>query len=166
MNDNKKFKILWAVIGILLVLNIGIILWITLLPPRHPLPQNQPAVLFLEKELGFNDKQKESYRILREGHFEQINAIQQELRKMKEAFFDLLKNPEPSELEVEELSKQIAQKTSDIDKNTFRHFQQVRKLCTADQQTKFDKIIGEVLKRMGRPGHPNRPGDGPPPPRE
>jgi hypothetical protein len=42
----------------------------------------------------------------------------------------------------------------------FRHFQEIRALCTSEQQQKFDRIIQDLLHQQGRRGMPP-----PPPPR-
>jgi hypothetical protein len=83
--------------------------------------------------------------------------------------------------------KQAADKASavetQLDLLTFKHFQQIRNLCTPTQKAKFDTIIKTVVKMMGpsqqrpqgppprgmqqgeRPnGPPQLDGEGPPPP--
>ena len=49
------------------------------------------------------------------------------------------------------------------DRITFVHFQKVRALCRPDQQTKFDEVIGEVLKMMANNNKmPPKQAEGPP----
>ena len=51
MKENNKYRILWVAIGLLLVLNIGLLVWVTFFSNGSP---SQPKRLFLEKELKFD----------------------------------------------------------------------------------------------------------------
>ncbi len=116
---------------------------------------------FLVKELGFDAIQQEKLQELITDHRKQVMDIRKHNRAAKDAFFALLKEPEVGDSLLEQSARKATAFDQQLDMITFRHFQQVRKLCTAAQKEKFDAIIQEVLS-MGAPppGNPH----GPPPP--
>ncbi len=50
-------------------------------------------------------------------------------------------------------------KQGELDRITFRHFQDLKKICNKEQQKKLMKLVHNIL---GPPQHPRM--DGPPPP--
>lgn len=170
MKENNKYQMLWIAIGLLLVLNIGLLAWFTFFSQKaqnvHPRQR-----LFLEKELSFDAKQAESYRLLRQTHAKQINQLREQVKMLKEAYYKDLTQTNISDEVLRTKAVAIEAKMVDADVLTFRHFQQVRQLCTPEQQKRFDEIIIDLLHSIERPGggpppprEGHRPMDGPPPP--
>lgn len=171
MNSSFQYRYLWLVILGLLLLNLGLLGWIWLSPQNHPRTGQSPAD-FLEKELDFTTKQKEQYRLLREGHHSKVKTLRDSVRQMKKQFFEQL-GKSMTDSAIEQVTADMAKKVTLLDKITFQHFRDVRQICTPSQQQKFDEIIDEMLHRMaagseGRGGLPPQDGSphGGPPPRE
>lgn len=162
MKDTNKFRALWVAVIALVVLNIGMMTWFTFFAHRPGPPQR----LYLEQELSFDEKQKESYRVMRDEHFMKARSIREQVKMMKEAFFKSMADSSITEEELRKKALNISTKASELELLTFKHFQQVRQICTPEQKEKFDEIIEEVLRSMDRQGPP--PGrehpEGPPPP--
>lgn len=125
---------------------------------------------YLVAELQLNTRQQQQFDSLRKGHFEQMKKDREEMRDLKDAFFGQLTRGKGND--EKGVAQQIGSLQSQIDLNTFNHFAALRSLCTEEQKKKFDEIIGDVLRNMGRgpgggppphepPGPP--PGEGPPP---
>jgi periplasmic protein CpxP/Spy len=110
---------------------------------------------YLVRELNLNVAQQRHFDSLRQGHFEQMQRDREEMRKLKDAFFGQLKNA--GDTIPAALAQEIGAVQARIDLNTFHHFAALRRICTDEQQKKFDDIIQNVLKNLGRPGPP--PGD-------
>lgn len=174
----------WCV-GILVVLNIALLVnsWRKpgmMHPPPHP-PRHAegggPAKMIIE-ELKFSAEQVKQFEELKRSHQSSIRELNDKGREIRHAYFELLKSDEVDQKHVDELSSAIASNQKEIEKVTFDHFKDVRKLCNTDQKKHFDEIIGDILRHMaggGRgpmpPPHPNGPegppmppGDGPPHP--
>lgn len=115
---------------------------------------------FITEELKLDSAQQFTYKKLREEHQAAVRPLQDSIRNAKDSFFDLLQQENIAETTVQEYSKKIADLEQQRDVFTFKHFQKLRAICNKEQQTKFDKIIREVLRRMAGPK--KRPG--PPPP--
>ena len=168
MKENSKYRILWVAIGLLLALNIGLLAWITFFSQNNQLP---PKRLFLERELKFDESQSETYRILRQEHSQQMRALRENVRSMKEAFYEALPQSNISDEVLKVKAVAIESKMVDADVLTFKHFQKVRQMCTPQQQEHFDEVIIDLIRSIERPGGPpprdgnrrNRPPfDGPP----
>lgn len=156
MKENNKYRMLWVAIGLLVVLNIGLLAWFTFFSQSNPL---QPKRLFLEKELKFDEKQSEAYKALRQEHSQQMRALREDVKSMKTAFYEELSQSNISDESLRTKAVAIESKMVDADVLTFRHFQKVRQMCTAAQQKRFDEVVIDLIRSIERPG-------GGPPPRD
>ncbi len=161
MKENNKYKILWVAVGVLLLLNVGLLVWISFFSGKLPA---QPQRLFLETELKFDEKQTEAYRKLRHEHAEQMRSLRNGVKEMKEAYYaDLDKTISDDSLKAR--ANQIESKMVEADVITFKHFQQVRQMCTPAQQKHFDEVVIDLIRSIERSGPPRGgPGQGGPPP--
>lgn len=164
-NRNKWWAIAFL---ILIALNIATLTTFWLLKEKRgsPGPGSGLRVAdFLVKELGFDSIQKQKLLQLRDEHQRKISDLRKGNREVKDAFFDLLKQPGIADSTVE----RVANRSFIFDEQsavlTFRHFQQIRNLCNDEQKKKFDAVIHEVIRMMAppQPGPPFRRDDGPPP---
>ncbi|WP_304236658.1 Spy/CpxP family protein refolding chaperone [Jiulongibacter sediminis] len=160
-------KWLWG-IGALLLVNLVLLVTVFLQKGSDTRPEPSP---FLEEALGFNPQQTQEFHALRNEHHQQMMEKNKEIKKLKDQFFDGLKG-DVSKTETEMINKRIGELVAEIDMITYEHFQEVRALCTPEQQKEFDLIITDLLHggmsqqgppRMGPP-EGNR-GPGPPPKR-
>lgn len=132
------------------------------LPPQPP--GSGPVFEFVNKELGLTKEQQDAYAKLREEHQKNSRAAGDSQRMLKDGFFELLKHPNVSDAVVQQKSDSILQLQQRLDMATFKHFQQLRAICTGAQQKKFDSIIVEVVHRLApkKQGPPQgREGEGP-----
>jgi len=152
------------------------LLWINRASVTHPvksenLPAKGPVFEFIIRELNLNKAQQDAYFQLRKAHQDELRPLLDSLDKVRKIFFDLLKDSTADQAKQEAQSAVSMRLHQQVELVNFRHFKQLRSICTNDQQQKFDAIIEEVLKRFAnrRPPpkdmHPfkDHP-DGPPPP--
>lgn len=143
----KQMKAAALIVGLLILLNIALIMRISfqrnLEPPRG---RNQDAKGILVKELSLNSSQVKSFDSLRAIHFREIGVLQQEMRLLKDSFFNNLHDQSAS---PDSIAVAIGQVQSKIEIATYRHFAAVRNLCSPEQQQKFDNIIHDILRNMG-----------------
>ena len=168
----------WAIaILLLVVMNVATLTTLWLIKDKRPGPPTDPksgVVDFLVKELGFDSVQKQKLIVLRNEHQDKIKELRKHNRDAKDAFFALLQQADTPDSVIEKaaIASTVYDKETDI--LTFKHFQQIRNLCTAEQKKKFENVIEEVLRMISppRPGKqqgpplPRREGDrpdGPPP---
>ena len=120
---------------------------------------------FVSNELKLDSAQRAAYGRLRDGHQAAQRPLRDSIRKAKDDFFSLLQQANAPDSLIQAGSKRTTDAEQQLELLTFRHFQQLRAICNADQQKKFDEIIQDVLRRMGpgrqgqKPG--GRQGEGP-----
>ncbi len=149
-------------------------------PP--PSGQDRKPSDLLVRQLGLDSAQQEKFSKLREEHHATQQALLDSMHKAKDEFFELVKQQNITDADLKQKADKAAGFMSMIDMLTIKHFQQVRAICTPDQQKKFDEVIMSAMHGMpkmmnaeprdnpGRrdsanKGHqPNPPEDGPPPP--
>lgn len=171
MKNVLSSNYLWPITLALFLLNLGLVGWMWFFPQRQPNgPRGETPGQFLEKELAFTPQQKEEFRILREDHHRKTKVLRDSIRQMKEAFFRHIGKTGVTDSALVQKSNAIAEKIAQIDKITFQHFSDVRKICSPQQQAKFDDVIDEMLRRLA--ANPERPAERPhgpmpplPPPR-
>jgi len=86
----NKIKFLYIIIALLVATNIGVLLNMYLHKPPHTQHAGGPKKVIVEK-LGFNEKQEAEYEIIIKQHRLRVKAIENKIRKNKDALFTLLK---------------------------------------------------------------------------
>jgi hypothetical protein len=98
------------------------------------------------KEVGLEQSQIDTFKLMKEDYFKVMKPIWGEIRMLKDSLYSQLsKSPEDSV--VNSLLIAISQKNLASDKHTFTHFSKLRRMCTLDQQARFDTIIPKMLNR-------------------
>ncbi|RYZ22251.1 MAG: hypothetical protein EOO16_09765 [Chitinophagaceae bacterium] len=159
-------RINWIAIALtaLVLVNIGLVatIWVQRKEPvvaGANMARRGPDLL--PTELGFDSVQRARFEVLRDNHRSTTRAYREQLRELKEEFFDGVKRGEEP---ADGLLAAMTRIQADIDRGTYRHFVQVRALCRNDQKETFDRMLHRVLAQMGapRPPRPEGPPDGRP----
>lgn len=158
-NNNKW----WAIIvGLLIVLNTATLTFFWF-ERKNNLPQLPPqnnrggARAYLTKELALDSLQQLQYTKLIEQHQQQTSEIRLQIRDAKDAFFSLLTVIAPSTETINQAAKHAVELEQQLDILTFNHFKNMRAICNATQQKKFDTIIKNAVKMMGPLQRPQGP---------
>lgn len=173
MDLNNTLR-LWKWTVILLVLcNISLMVTIWVKPNMHAGRKTESPRDFVIRNLKFSDDQVKKYDALISVHRSTMDRLRKESMDYRQQLFASLKNNGQNEISPDSLSQLIANNQKQIELVTYHHFAQVRGLCTNDQKETFDKIIGDVIKKMhgnqgNHQGPPPPPDDGPggPPPND
>ena len=160
-----KNKLWSAVLLVLVIANVATlgIFWHYKMKEKPTTTEQGPAntANFVIAQTGFSMEQQLAYRKLIEEHQERVRSAQNDLRETKDQLFDMLSDTTVSQQKIDSLTGIIGKTEQALDAETFRHFKQVRALCTPVQKIKFDNIIKQVMRMMGpQAGRPQ----GPPPP--
>ena len=152
-------KLLGIIIGLLIIVNLSTLsfFWITRKNDPNHQAKGGDAAEFLIKELAFDSVQVATYRNLIDQHRQAIRNTKREIEQEKQAYFALLSDTAVSEQTIKESATRVSVIEQQVDLITFHHLQKVRSICSPSQQKKFDEIIIQVIRMMGR--------QGPPPPR-
>jgi periplasmic protein CpxP/Spy len=163
-----KSKILYIIIGILIVLNLLSLgtLWFWKSRGEHRPPHmeqdhmKKDGKMFLTKELNLSKTQSDEIDKLRDEHFKKISPFFEDIHKLKDSLFALLPSKDSSKFV--EIANKIGAKQSELELETFRHFQKVRDILDDTQKQKFDVILKDMVKPEGPPPfHQGPPGEHP-----
>ena len=163
---SKKLIIQIIVIVLVFVNTLVLgILWWKQSNVKEQLPAGPPNN-YIVKELSLSKEQVAQFEELRKEHFTAMQVIRTETRALKEALFENVSTPDVDSNAVNILLTQIGKMEMDKERLTLLHFRKVRTILTPFQQEKFDSIINNVIRMMGRPagqGMRERPVEGRPP---
>lgn len=110
----------------------------------------------LQKQVGFSEDQMAHYKDLKDRHWERIKPLFGEMRIAKDKFYGMIDHSIETDSSVVAVADSIAFKQKQLDLATFRHFRQVRDLCTPDQRPAFDSLVHDaVIRRMTGPWRKN-----------
>ncbi|MGY8940268.1 MAG: hypothetical protein ACKVK4_09830 [Flavobacteriales bacterium] len=143
-----KSKLLPVLLILLIILN-GILIFMLLKKPQENKRHSQERN-FLLRELQFTEHQKDKFLSFDAVHRENMMHFDQQIRRQKKVMFNSFSEGLTS---IDALSILIGELTRKKEVEVFRFFKSVRKICTKEQQTKFDKIISKALK-SGKNGPP------------
>ena len=180
MEGKNTYKILFFLVGLLMVANVALLATIWRRPARLPLPPPPPPMagsrppVNMREELQLTRDQDEQFRLLERTNRVAIDSIKRLGRDARELFFANLHNANATAAQLDSMAGILGNYHKQIELQTFHHFASFRKLLDSKQQPVFDSVIGDVLRTL--PEQPHFKGDGsrrqgppqgsPPPPGE
>ena len=152
MSNTSKNKPLIIIIIILLLTNAAILsyfLWLKQ-PDKPAVPDRNRDRLAesLKNEVGFNDSQVAQYEKIKDAQWDKMKGRFDDLRKAKDSFFHLLSVENADDFTLNNAADSIAYRQKALDLEAFAHFKELRKLCTPDQQPKYDSLVQRMFHRM------------------
>lgn len=147
MKESTFYKLL---IAVLLLINVALVVFVL---SRGPGPHGPPnggnpnAEVLVPSQLQLDEEQVTAFKSLAKKHREEISTIG---RRQSELLNTYLKTS-PDQLESPEtlsLLSTISSMESDKLKSTKAHFEDVRKLLNADQQTNFEPFMENSIGRI------------------
>jgi len=165
MNTIRKNKLLIWFFVLLLLANIGTLIFFWIGRMKNNSSQDRQAIEFLIGQLKFDKVQQEKFEVLVAEHRSLSGKLRKEIGQSKEEMFSLLKSERITEIMMQAAVKKVSAKTESLDLITIDHFRKVRALCNTEQKKQFDGILDQLSRIMGNqrpPGGPMRNHDGPP----
>jgi hypothetical protein len=156
MNSSKN-KVLLFLVGILLLTNIVMLVFFVGKKepekPRSGRTDRSSAVReFLKDSIGFNDQQLSQYDQLRQQNREAMRPLFEDLGNAKLSYYRYVNQPN-ADSASQIAATAIGEKQKTLDMAFFRHFRQVRALCTAEQLPKYDSLVVNIIQKMVAPPH-------------
>ena len=150
MNTISKSKILTVAFIVLLLANIALLvffLWCK--EPGHKGMGGREAMVkeFLKKEIAFTPQQLQQYDTLSKQHREKVKVFMDELKGKKETFMKELGNNSFSDSAIALTADRSAAIQKEMEIKMLNHIREIRNLCTAEQQPKFDSLFYKILTR-------------------
>ena len=156
MNDKRKWYWLWAAIGLLLCLNLGTLGWVVFKTKQSRRTNPPTADAYLARRLKFSPEQRTRYQQYRRDLRTAVQPHEDSLRTLRRELFGRIGQPIGSEANVDAIVNRIERQHGQITRLRFRHWQQVRALCSPGQQAQFDRWTSRLLETMNRPREPDQ----------
>ena len=152
MASVSRNKIYLLLIGILLLSNLALVAFFVFnRPGKKEVKRERPGGYMkeaLKNEVGFNDQQLARFEDMAAKHKEQMRPLFEDISKTKESFYKLLTQPGTPDSTLNISAREIGERQRLLDLKIFTHFQNIRELCTPEQQTKFDTLVQRVVHKM------------------
>lgn len=101
------------------------------------------------KEIGLNDKQIDTFKLLKDQFFKEMKPMWGEIRLLKDSLYRNM-GKGMSDSNAAQIMLQITDKNAAADKKMYDHFHQLRELCDDDQKVRFDTIVPKLVTRSWR----------------
>lgn len=167
----KKNTLLYVLLAFLVIANVFFLFQFLNIEKEEPSKRGQKPEQFMVKALDFDEAQMEAFEVISDLHFDRMQSLSQNIRKLKDQLFSRVGDNNIDAQEIDSITTLIGQYEKQKDDQLFYHLQKVRDLCNDRQKKKFEGIMKDALRRgphgKGPKGDrpPRHKGDGPPPPR-
>lgn len=145
----NKVKLLTIVSIVLILINISIIVFYFYGDNKLPRKQNKEVII---KRLKFDDNQITEYEKLIQWHRTSITECERDIRDLKMSLYSTLNNENEDDNYLIYIALRGLQ--DNIEHIHYKHFQDIRKLCRADQKILFDELSKELFNLFGPPLKP------------
>lgn len=152
-----RYKTLLFIIAVLLISNIALVVYVftggrcSHTPPSRDQQNKSGITSALEKEVGFSEQQLAQYKNLREEHWKIAKPLFDSMQKGKELLFKLTQTAAVEDSVVQNAAASIAASQKLMELQSFRHFKQVRDLCTQEQLPRYDSVLKKIVSKRGKP---------------
>lgn len=106
------------------------------------------GAMFLVKELNLDQAQQTQLEALRNNHFNKIQILESAVaRNEKSLMKAMMANPADS-AHAFLYADSIGMLRATMQKELFRHFNNIRKMCNPEQSKKFDELMGKMCREF------------------
>jgi Spy/CpxP family protein refolding chaperone len=148
MKQFTQNRFLVLLVAILLLANLSLMLYFFAFRHKDEGGKMPPRVSdFVQKELGFTPDQTRKFQQLRDQHKEDIKPVLEDIKRLKDSLYNLLKSPQTNDSAAAALSNRIGEKQKEWELLIFHHFQKVRAICDSSQLPKFDSLVHQMVNR-------------------
>lgn len=158
----KNKMLFWCVI-ILIVLNAVTLttFWMKnpLLEPHKSGPAATDGLTLMAERLQLSPEQTQQIKRIRDEHFMRTRPIQDDMHKIRLDLLHEIFAPEPDEELIQTWFTELGENQTRFEKNLYRHFQELKDVCTAEQMQELQIMLRDLIERT-RPRGPERPSRG------
>ena len=144
MDKLKVYKNLTIGLAVLNLLTLSFLIFPIFGRPFHP-KDNHALDAFFRHELNLNETQQKNFEFQKHAHRALVDSLLTEMQSARTRYYVMNASPDSASL------ARIGNLQSQIELVTFYHFKDIRSILNADQQTKFDAIIQEAVRKLNEP---------------
>lgn len=119
--------------------------------PEGAPPHGGPRNLIIER-LKLNEQQVAKYDELIQWHRGNVDRLDEQIRQLKNELYSTL-NQQQDERKRDSLIEEIIKQQQEIEHIHYKHFEDIKELCTEQQQPAFAELTKEIAALFGRPPH-------------
>ena len=149
-NNILKYAVITA-----LLINAATLIFFWVKRPPHGDKPPKPPFEIITQELQLNSDQQALFKILREQHHHSHDSLLQIIAQKRRVLY--AQKP----VSIDSTIQAIGLLQEQIELITYEHFDNVRKICTPEQQTTLDTLLVGTVQHVLMPK-----GNRPPPPRK
>jgi protein CpxP len=147
MKHFTQNKFLVLLVALLLIANLGVMLYFFAFRNHHAEERPHPVSDYIQKELGFNADQAAKFQQLRDQHKQAIKPVIDEMKRLKDSLYGALQKRGMDDSAANELAKKIGEKQQEWEMMIFHHFQKVRAICDTSQIPKLDTLVHRMVDK-------------------
>ncbi len=150
-----KIKVLTVAVVALLLLNFGTLGFLLLAGPKHDRrpPHREPKEIIID-QLQLDATQQTAYQKLINSHRGTIDRLDRQSRSTKNELYLQLTQKTVDIKAKDSLIARLANYQKEIEETHFKHFQDIKNLCTPEQMNRFDDLTEELSRIFGRKPKP------------
>jgi protein CpxP len=152
----SRYNLLFWLIIILLVINISAITTIFFgisirdkkdLKPGHPKIEyhRHHEGKFFDTSLNLTEEQQQHFRKAKHKFYSEAKRIAGQMHKKRVEFINELAADEPDTLKLQEIAKEIGSLHTELKYQTYKHYMDMKSICTKEQEEKLIKIFKSML---------------------
>ena len=152
----SKYRILIWLIIILLIINISaittIFLGISIRDKKdvRPLPHKTEyhrhhKGRFFESSLNLSEEQHQQFKKAKHKFYSEAKKIAGQMHKKRVEFINELASDEPDTIKLQEIANEIGMLHSKLKFQTYKHYLDMKSVCTEEQEEKLIKIFKSML---------------------
>jgi periplasmic protein CpxP/Spy len=111
---------------------------------REEIPPKRPFEVLIEA-LKLNNEQQDAYKNLREKHHEKHNNLLTRIAGQRKILYSQKQTINDT------IIHNIGLLQEEIELLTYQHFEDVRKICTPEQQVKLDSVLTKTVQNVLQP---------------
>lgn len=150
----SRAKFLSLLVAGLLIANVSLTLFILLREPGGP-PHRMPREIIIEK-LHFTESQITAYDELIAWHRHEIHALDDQILQLKTRLYSDIPDKDKG-APNDTLLAELGGLQSRVEKIHYKHFRDIRQLCTPQQLPLFDELLKEIASLFSKPKRGPRP---------
>ena len=147
MKQLTQNRFLVLLVAILLVANLGLMLYFFVFRSRHDPERAHPVSDLMQKELGLDAEQTEKFHQLRDQHRAAVKPIVDDMKRLKDSLYNLLQDPQANDSSARAIAEQIGDKQEEWEILIFHHFEKVRAICDSGQLPKLDTLVHKMINK-------------------
>jgi hypothetical protein len=122
-------------------------------PPSDKISDVHGVSIVLEKELGLSGIQAEKIKEIRASFFKKEKVLEEIIRSERDSVNVGMFNKNTNEDEIKTLARNIADNEYQMELLRFEQAQELKSICTPEQQEMFEKLVLEIRDYF-RPNNP------------